>query len=171
MTDVETSMPQNNAKRMKRTVENVVVKITLLKKNSKKKVHTVRWERAANGSDADEPLYLDAVTLTDKDGDEDEWIAHLTVNGVAVPLKIDTGTQINVLPYNYFKRLNPKPEAKETRECSITSLSHTSECFKQLLKEKGDPSVPCSFLWRWIDNLFLVSKDVKRWDLLKGFMS
>lgn len=78
----------------------------------KKKVHTLRWDRAANGSNDEEPLYLDAITLTDKDGDEDEWIAHLNVNGVEVPLKIDTGAQINVLPYKYFKRLNPKPRVR-----------------------------------------------------------
>ncbi|KAK7939091.1 hypothetical protein WMY93_002417 [Mugilogobius chulae] len=82
---------------------------------TKKKVHAVRQEKTASSGDEDEPLYLDALTLTDMDGNEDEWIAHLNVNGVDVPLKIDTGAEINVMPLKLFNRLSPKPHVRRKK--------------------------------------------------------
>lgn len=46
------------------------------------------------------------------DGNEDEWIAPLSVDGVTVPMKIDTGAQVNVLPRKYFKKLSIKPKVR-----------------------------------------------------------
>ncbi|CAL9686008.1 unnamed protein product [Knipowitschia caucasica] len=107
---------------------------------AKRKVHMVRQDKTASSGDEEEPLYLDAVTLTDMDGTEDEWIAHLNVNGVEVPLKIDTGAEINVLPLKYFNKLSPKPQVRpkklNLRAYNNQPISHKG-VFRATIKGDG----------------------------------
>lgn len=79
---------------------------------TKKKVHAVGQKQEESDSEDEEPLYVDAAILSDKDCSNDEWIAPLMVDGVTVPMKIDTGAQVNVMPRKYYNRMNKKPKVR-----------------------------------------------------------
>ncbi|KAJ8337393.1 hypothetical protein SKAU_G00386130 [Synaphobranchus kaupii] len=81
---------------------------------SKKKVQLV--EQLSDSEEDDGPLlFCDAATV-EGDLSRDEWIAHLKVNGTEVPLKLDTGAQVNILPMKDLKRLKNRPKAMESNE-------------------------------------------------------
>ena len=80
---------------------------------SKKKVQLMEKQ-----SDSDEvekmSFFVDAI----EEGrivSKDEWIAYLDVNGTDIPLKLDTGAQVNILPMKDFKRLKNKPKVRDKK--------------------------------------------------------
>lgn len=59
------------------------------------------------------PVYVDC--MDDQDAMEDEWIANVDVNGTEVSLKLDTGSQVNILPMKDFYRLKRKPKVYDKK--------------------------------------------------------
>ncbi|MES9881310.1 MAG: hypothetical protein ABW185_10560 [Sedimenticola sp.] len=57
-----------------------------------------------------------------KHGKDDEWKIVLPTNGLDVCYKLDTGSQVNVIPVDPFKRLQVKPKLHSTN-VKLTSYS------------------------------------------------
>ena len=72
---------------------------------SKTKVQLV--EKMSDSEDKGTGFYVEQIDDVES-ASEDEWIAHLAVNGTDVLLKLDTGAQENILPKKDFYRLNKK---------------------------------------------------------------
>ncbi|KAJ8341966.1 hypothetical protein SKAU_G00129500 [Synaphobranchus kaupii] len=81
---------------------------------SKKKVQLVE-QLSDSEEDDGPPLFCDAATV-EGDLSRDEWIAHLKVNGTEVPLKLDTGAQVNILPMKDLKRLKNRPKRHQYQQ-------------------------------------------------------
>lgn len=46
-----------------------------------------------------------------------DWVVQVQVENIAVTLKIDTGSQANLLPFGVFSRMHPKPALKPS--CAV----------------------------------------------------
>lgn len=66
------------------------------------------------------------------------WTEKIRINGSDVTFKIDTGTQIDVLPMNVFQRLGPKTEL---RKSSVTLRAFGGE----IIEPKGTCTFYCEF--------------------------
>lgn len=62
----------------------------------------------------EESFFVDAIE-GEMSASSNEWIACLDVNGTEVPLKLDTGAQVNILPMKDFKRLKNKPKVRDKK--------------------------------------------------------
>ncbi len=80
---------------------------------SKKKVQLVEKQRDTE-DDEEKAFCVDAIEEA-QTASKDEWIAHLDVNGTDIPLKLDTGAQVNILPITDFKRLKNKPKVRDKK--------------------------------------------------------
>uniref|UniRef100_A0A8C4RHI8 Gypsy retrotransposon integrase-like protein 1 n=1 Tax=Erpetoichthys calabaricus TaxID=27687 RepID=A0A8C4RHI8_ERPCA len=67
-----------------------------------------------------EEFYIDA--LTEVNGRRKEWILPVQVNNAIISFKLDTGAQVNIMPENEYRKLQPRPSLQET-EIKITGYS------------------------------------------------
>ena len=49
---------------------------------------------------------------------------NLSLEGLTVPLKLDTGSDVNILPISYYKKLKRKPEIKPIK---LQLISYTGD--------------------------------------------
>lgn len=89
--------------------KNHFVKCCKSTKTLPSKVHTVAEE------DDPDPgtFFLDSVTV---DAVSTDWIEPLTINGSIIPLKLDTGAQVNILPEKDFNTLKNRPKLRPVKE-------------------------------------------------------
>lgn len=80
---------------------------------SEKRVQLVEKESDSDKED-DTPFFVDAIE-GEQSVSSDEWIACLNVNGTDIPLKLDTGAQVNILLMKDFKRLINKPKVRDKK--------------------------------------------------------
>lgn len=81
--------------------------------STKKKVQLV--EKQSDTEDDEEMAFFVGAIEEEQTASKDEWIAHLDVNGTDIPLKLDTGAQVNILPITDFKRLKKKPKVRDKK--------------------------------------------------------
>ena len=79
------------------------------KKRAQSQVHTVDDEESSN-------FFLDTITVDSVNTQTDDWIYPLAVNGTAIPVKLDTGAQVNILPESDYNRLKNKPQLRRATE-------------------------------------------------------
>jgi len=65
-----------------------------------------------SSDESDEEYYVDIHELTKKK--KDEWVVKLPVNNTDVSLKLDTGAEVNILPYSVYKKLKTKPKLQKS---------------------------------------------------------
>lgn len=102
-----------------------------------------------------ESLYVEAVTRTDMDDNENEWIAPLSVDGVTVPMKIDTGAQVNVLLMEYFKKIKKAKEKPKVRPKKLNLRAFNN----QQIPYKGVFRATLSGEGRTINALFVLVEE------------
>ncbi len=79
------------------------------KKRGQSQVHTVDEEESSD-------FVLDSVTVDSVNTQTDDWVYPLTVNGTTIPVKLDTGAQVNILPESDYNRLRNKPQLSKATE-------------------------------------------------------
>ncbi|CAB4020914.1 Hypothetical predicted protein [Paramuricea clavata] len=80
----------------------------------KTKVETVEQQQTSVMSDED--FIVDAVkSTTNIKGPQNVWITPLLVNNTIIPLKLDTGSDVNILSFNDFKTLKDQPKLLPTK--------------------------------------------------------
>jgi transposase InsO family protein len=87
---------------------------TGLGKYQKGKVYNVEFE-----SDDEETLFIGAVKTSKN---EDELFTTLTLKGRRVKLKVDTGSQANIISIDDIEKMRPKPVLKRTKS-TLTSYT------------------------------------------------
>ncbi|XP_075733513.1 uncharacterized protein LOC142775690 isoform X1 [Rhipicephalus microplus] len=76
-----------------------------------------------------------------------DWTVRMTVNNVSVELKVDTGSQANLLPVRIYNRMHPSPEMKQS---SVVLHSYGGDTIKHLgvIRTEatlGDQAIPLDF--------------------------
>ena len=79
------------------------------KKRAQRQVHTVDDEESSD-------FFLDTITVDSVNTETDDWIYPLAVNGTAIPVKLDTGAQVNILSESDYNRLKNKPQLRRATE-------------------------------------------------------
>ena len=83
------------------------------------RVDTLRYsdsDSSDHSDDADHsdvgPLFFDSVTIHEIQNKEPtrDWICNVEINGKAVSMKLDTGSQANIISVNQFKRVTTNSE-------------------------------------------------------------
>uniref|UniRef100_A0A1Y1JV53 RNA-directed DNA polymerase n=1 Tax=Photinus pyralis TaxID=7054 RepID=A0A1Y1JV53_PHOPY len=72
--------------------------------------------------DDDDDCYIDLISL-DKIGCESSiklWKENVTINGIKISFKLDTGAQCNVLPLKWLEKVQKQKELKEINQTIIT---------------------------------------------------
>ncbi|XP_070378979.1 uncharacterized protein [Dermacentor albipictus] len=78
---------------------------------------------------------------------ERDWMVQMNVNNVSVELKVDTVSQVNLMPVGIYKRMRPSPEMKQS---SVVLHSYGGDTIKHLgvIQTEvtlGDRTVPLEF--------------------------
>ncbi|KAJ8404507.1 hypothetical protein AAFF_G00337740 [Aldrovandia affinis] len=81
---------------------------------SKKTVQVVQGGDTTDSEEDGEAFFVGAVEDSES-SKTDEWIADLGVNGATIPLKLDTGAQVNILTMKDDHRLYKKPKVHVKR--------------------------------------------------------
>ena len=84
-----------------------------------KKVATVH--HSEDEEESEEAKYVGGITKRGKD-DGSEYFTTLIMNGAQVKFKVDTGSQVNILPWDTFKQLHNKPRLN-TVKTNLVSYS------------------------------------------------
>ncbi|XP_049275515.1 uncharacterized protein LOC119372299 isoform X3 [Rhipicephalus sanguineus] len=76
-----------------------------------------------------------------------DWTVRMTVNNVSVELKVDTGSQANLLPVGIYNKMHPSPEMKQS---SVVLHSYGGDTIKHLgvvctEVTLGDRAIPLDF--------------------------
>ena len=65
-----------------------------------------------SSDESGDEYFVDIHELTEKK--RDEWVVKLPVNNTNVSLKLDTGAEVNILPYSVYKKLKNKPKLQKS---------------------------------------------------------
>ena len=58
---------------------------------------------------------IDTVTREEISGDTDPWIITVEVNSSVIPVKLDTGSDVNILSFSDYKKIKSRPKLKESK--------------------------------------------------------
>ena len=70
-----------------------------------KNVHSVETQ----DNDSSDEFFVGAIHKTGPQLAKDEWVVPIFINDTVIPFKIDTGSQVNILPSHKFETLKFKP--------------------------------------------------------------
>ncbi|XP_038075576.1 uncharacterized protein K02A2.6-like [Patiria miniata] len=87
------------------------------KKRAQGQVHTV-------DNDEYTDFFLDTITVDSVKTQANDWIFPLAMNGTIIPVKLDTGAQVNILPETDFSRLKNKPQLHPATE-TLKAYNHS----------------------------------------------
>ena len=82
-----------------------------------KPINTI--ENSYNELSDTENFVIDAISQPDESSTTNEWLVKLLSNETAITYKLDTGTEVNVLPFRIFNQLKKRP----TLQISTTKLT------------------------------------------------
>ena len=58
----------------------------------------------------DETMDIHICVIDRSKSDSDEWITSMNIGGCLIPFKLDTGSQVNILPENDFNSIQNRPK-------------------------------------------------------------
>ena len=96
-------------------------------------------------------MFIGAVTSDEKlkfEESDNEWSIDLDPNGTLINFKVDSGSQVNILPFNEYYRLQNRPKLHSTNiKLSAYNGSHIPLKGSCIVRIKHDQStIPVSFL-------------------------
>ena len=63
------------------------------------------------------------VDSVDESNNNDSWIVPLLVQNVMIPMKLDTGSDVNILPLADFNSLKDRPKLRQTQQVKLTAYN------------------------------------------------
>ena len=95
--------------------------VTPSRSNTKSEIHLVETrdeptdrEYYENEEDQYDEMYIDSTEEVDKET-LDRWIVQIEVNNKIIPFKVDTGSDVNIMCYEDFKKLPKRPKLKPAK--------------------------------------------------------
>ena len=87
--------------------------------------HKLSKKKKNDESDCNNPFVVDTVkqVYTATIPIDSQWMVNLSLKELRVPLKLDTGNDVNIMPISYYKKLQRKPEIKSTKIRLILTLA------------------------------------------------